>query len=275
MATTTGRATGKSYVIGKGKLYFAPFTPGTKTIAVAERYLGNSPELSSTISQDTLDHIDADQGLNVKDDQVTIQNDLTGAFKLDSIEPDNVAMWFGGDIENATIMAATAIIDPDQVGKKGRWYQLGTSDINPSGARKVVNVIVSSVVPAVIITDPPVVTVIPALNNFEFDLVRGRVYIEADAPGVTDGTMLRFKYDQEATTRETIIAKGDEVRGAMRFIAHNPHGADKDYFWPYVKVTSNGDYALKGDSWQEMTFNYEVLKRDDTVERLYIDGVPQ
>lgn len=267
--------TGKQYVIGKGKLYFAPFTPGTKTIADAERYLGNSPELSSTISQDTLDHIDADQGLNVKDDQVTIQNDLTGAFKLDSIETDNVAMWYGGDVEKLTVVAATAIVDPDQAAKKGRWYQLGTTDINPSGTRKVTNVIISSVVPAVIPTDPPVVTVIAIPGNFEIDMDRARIFIEADAPGVTNGVMLRFKYDQEAITRETIIAKGDEVRGAMRFIAHNPHGADKDYFWPYVKVTSNGDYALKGDSWQEMSFNYEVLKRDDTVDRLYIDGVPQ
>ena len=263
--------TGKSYVIGKGRLYFDAFLPGTKT-PTGERYLGNSPELSSTIAQDTLDHIDADQGLNVKDDQVTIQNDLTGAFVLDSIENANVALWYGGDTETVSVLAATGVTDPDTTIKRGRFYQIGTSDINPSGTRKVVNVVVSSVVPAVVPTDPPVVTVIPNANNFDIDLELGRIYVEADAPGLTDTTVLRVTYDQEAIVRETTIAKGDEVRGAMRFIANNPHGPDKDYFWPYVKVTSNGDYALKGDSWQQMSFTYEALKRDDTVDRLYIDG---
>src|SRR5262245_58817301 len=116
MATQTG----KTYVLGKGQLFLALFAPGTKTAMDGERYLGNSPELSSSISQDTLDHIDADRGLNVKDDQVTTKNDLTGAFKLDSIDMENVAIWYGGDIETLTIAAATAITDPNVTAKLGR-----------------------------------------------------------------------------------------------------------------------------------------------------------
>lgn len=263
---------GKMYVIGKGRLFFDRFEPGTKT-GTGERYLGNSPELSSTMAQDTLDHIDADEGLNVKDEQVTISNDLTGAFKLDSIETENVAMWYGGDTEKTTIGAATAVIDPDVTVKRGRWYQLGVGEDTPAGTRSITNLIIATVVPAVIPTDPPVVTAIPTNTygaNFEIDLERARVFIESDAPAVPDDTVLRFTYDQEAVTNEITIGKGDEVRGAMRFIAKNPYGQNRDYFWPYVKVTSNGDYALKGDSWQEMDFSFEVLKKDGSTERLYI-----
>lgn len=268
---------GKQYVIGKGRLYFDAFNPGTKVVT-GERYLGNSPELSSTQSFDTLDHVDADQGLNVKDEQITIKNDLTGAFKLDSIEADNVALWFGGDFASSTIIAAVAVVEPDFVAKRGRWYQLGTDVDTPSGTRKITNVLISTVVPAAVQPGPPVVTVVagPALiSDFEFDLERARVYVELDAATIVgDDTSLRVTYDQEGVTREIIIAKNQEIRGAMRFLAANAVGENKDYFWPYVKVTSNGDYALKGDSWQEMSFNYEVLKKDGTTERLYIDGVP-
>lgn len=268
---------GKQYVIGKGKLFFNGFAPGAK-VGSGERYLGNSPELSSSQSADTLDHIDADEGLNVKDESVTISNELTGAFKLDSIENENVAMWFGGDIERSVIVAGTAIVSPDVTAMRGRWYQLGVSDDMPQGTRQVTNVKVATVVPAVIPTDPPVVTDLTAPQlaaNVEFDLERARVYVESDAPDVPDGTVLRFTFDQEAVTREIIIGKGQEIRGQMRFLSKNPVGQQKDYYWPYVKITSNGDYALKGDTWQEMSFNYEVLKLDAKTERVYIDGVPK
>lgn len=270
---------GKNYVIGKGRLFFDKYAPGSK-IGTGERYLGNSPELTSTISQDTLDHIDADQGLNVKDEQVTISNDLTGTFRLDSIEAENIAMWFGGDVDRETIVAATAVTDTDRTMKRGLWYQIGVSEATPSGTRKVTNVTFSTVVPGVLPTDPPVVTAIapgdvPA--NFEIDLDRARVYVELNAPLIdaADGAVIRVKYDQEGVTREIVIAKGQEVRGALRFLSANPIGDQRDYYWPYAKITSNGDYALKGDSWQEMSFNYEVLKKDDNTERAYIDGVAQ
>jgi len=266
---------GKEYVIGKGRLYFNAFPPGSK-IGIGERYLGNSPELSSSTAVDTLDHIDADQGLNVKDESITISNDLTGSFKLDSIETANVAMWFGGDIENSVILAATLLVSPDVIVRRGMWYQLGVSDDMPQGTRRVTNVKISTVAPGATPSDPAVVTALTPeqlLANVEIDLERARVYVELDAPDIADNTVLRFGYDQEGVTREIIIGKGDEIRGQMRFVANNAHGPDKDYFWPYVKVTSNGDYALKGDTWQEMTFDYEVLKLDAKTERVYIDGV--
>ena len=82
---------GKHYVIGKGKLYFDPFIPGTKTPS-GERYFGNTPDFSESQSINKLDHIDADQGLNVKDDSVITQNDLSIAFGTDNISTDNVAL---------------------------------------------------------------------------------------------------------------------------------------------------------------------------------------
>jgi hypothetical protein len=265
---------GKQYVIGKGKLHFDQFATGTK-IGIGERYLGNTPELTQSRSSDTLDHMDADEGLNVKDESITITNDITGSFSTDNIEPANVALWFGGDIDKSTIVAATAVVEPDFVATRGRSYQLGKTADTPQGTRSITNVTIATITPGALPADPVTVTPLPALDgNVDIDLDRGRVYIEPDAPDITDGDVLRVTYDQEGVSRQIIIAKGQEVRGALRFLATNPVGERKDYFWPYVKITANGDYALKGDDWQTMSFNFEVLKLDATTERVYIEALP-
>lgn len=267
---------GKKYVLGKGRLYLALFGAGTKT-STGERYLGNSPELSTTQSAETLDHIDADQGLNVKDESITISNDLTGAFALDSIDVQNVALWFGGDIERATVASAVGIIEPDTTMKRGTWLQLGAAPDQPQGTRSVDNVAISIITPGATPQDPVVVTAVTPqqlADNFEIDLEAGRIYLEPGSALITDTTVLRVTYDQEALTNEIVIGKGMEIRGALRFLARNPKGENKDYFWPYVKITSNGDYALKGDTWQQMSFSFEVLKLNDSTERVYVTNRP-
>jgi hypothetical protein len=264
---------GKNYVLGKGKLYFDMIEPG-KTVGIGERYFGNTPELSSAQSQDTLDHIDADQGMNVKDEQVTISNDMTLTFASDNIEPDNFALWYGGDVDKMTVAAAPGITDPNQITlKRGLWYQVGVDADTPSGTRNISNVVISKVVPPVPPATDPTLAPITNANNVDVDLVRGRIYIEPDAPDLVDGDVLSVTYDQGGITRTVIVSKGKEIRGALRYIADNPVGPNSDHFWPYVKLTPNGDFALKGDTWQQMSFTAEVLKKDGTTERLYIDGV--
>lgn len=264
---------GKNYVLGKGRVFFDQFKTGTKT-NTGERYLGNTPEFSQTQAQESLDHIDADQGLNVKDESIIISNELTGSFVSDNISNENIAMWFGGDTSALVVAAAAAVVEADRTITLGRTYQLGTTAATPMGTKKITNVKIDIITPGALPADPPVVTALATLaGNVEIDLERARLYIESDAPDLEDGDVIRVTYDQEAYSREIIIAKGQQVSGALRFLADNPHGKNRDYFYPYVKITSNGDYALKGDSWLQMSFNFEVLKKDGSTERAYIDGV--
>ena len=83
--------------------------------------------------------------------------------------------------------------------------------------------------------------------------------------------MLTIEYDIEAGTRKTVIGKGVQLAGALRFISANPIGTQKDYYWPYVKLSPNGDFNLKGDEWQQIPFTFEVLKKDATTARVYIE----
>ena len=78
--------------------------------------------------------------------------------------------------------------------------------------------------------------------------------------------------DRDIAQRTAHFGAGTEVRGALRYISTNPVGPKKDVYWPYVKLTPNGDFSLKGDEWQTIPFTFEVLKKDNVTPRVVIDG---
>lgn len=252
--------TANNYVLGRGRLYFDRFADGTKT-KTGEMYFGNTPTLTVTQSNTALDHYSSEGGLKIKDASVTLQNDMSGKFSTDNIQLDNLALWFLGTSGSVTQAAATALSETVAV-KLGRFYQLGVSAATPSGARNATNVVVKKGTTTVVM-----------LNNYELDLPNARIYIEPDAAGIIDGDSLTITYDLQAATRTQTIAKGTQIFGALRFMSDNPVGGNKNHYYPYVKLTSDGDYALKGDAWQDMNFTVDILKLDDVTERAYIDGI--
>lgn len=257
---------GRQYSVGKGRLYFEQFVDGSMNPINGELYFGNTPELMVTQSDETLDHYDAESGFNVKDEQITIQKDMMGSFGTDNISMENITLFFTGDRE-ATIIVAAVGEQEVVTAALGRHYQLGKSAEMPSGARGVSNVVITK--PAVDPLDPAVTVALA--GNVDVDLALGRIYIESDAPDVLAGDLLTITYDVVGGERDIVIGKGKEVRGALRFIADNPIGPNDDHFWPYVKLTPNGDYALKSSEWKTMSFSFEVLKKDSGTDRVYVD----
>ena len=248
---------GKNYTLGRGKLYFDPFAAGTQTLT-GQRYFGNTPEFSTSSDSEELEHFDSDNGVNVKDDSVTLSNTRSGSFTTDNINLDNVALFFLGAKSTLTQTALTAQSETRAV-KRGRFYQLGLTDTNPTGYRFLNNVVVKIGS-----------TVVAAANNFELDLDTGRIYIEAGAPDITEGAQLAITYDVKAYTQDRVISSSNEAVGALHFESTNPKGKLFDYDWPYVKITPNGDFSLKsGDDWQTIPFNVEFLKKG-SLETVYI-----
>jgi hypothetical protein len=253
-----------NYVVGAGKLFFNQFLPGTKTLSGGSRYLGNSPELSLSQDEDKLDHYNSDGGVKVKDASVTLQNDSSGSFSLDDISPENLALWFRGAVESNVIAggAVAAYVVSDAV--LGSTIQLGLSDTDHIGARNVSAVTVKNMVGG------GAGVVVAAAGNYELDAVTGRVTILEDAPGIDDGDPLSIAYTAAAGTEEIVIAAGTQIEGRLEFFAANRAGENRDYIWPYVQIRPDGDFALKGDDWQSMTFSLEILQLNDSTERQYI-----
>lgn len=253
-----------NYTLGRGELHFGQFKPGTR-IPRAERYLGNSPELSYSASVETLDHYNSDRGIKVKDASVTLQQDYAGAMSLDSIDKPNLAYFFLGDVVTITTAMRTVTGEDHEGVELGASFQLGTSAADPAGVRQVSAVTVANkTVPA----NVPVAGV-----DYVVDLVRGRITIQEGATKLKKGDTVTVGYTVDASTRDQVISKGQTIEGSLRYIANNPAGEAIDYFMPYVKLTPNGDFNIKGDDWQVLAFNIEIVKKG-SLEAIYADGLP-
>ena len=67
-----------------------------------------------------------------------------------------------------------------------------------------------------------------------------------------------------------VIGRADTIFGAVFFESDNAEGDNTNYWFPYCSITPNGTFALKGDTWQVMSFTIEALKRDNATQRVYI-----
>ena len=346
-----------NYVVGRGRLFFGQFKKGTRR-PQGQRYFGNTPELSTTQDEDTLDHYSSEGGVRVKDASVTLQNDQTGSFSCDNISMPNLALWYRGEMirrieagsgaatgtitlanavpaegdtitingtpitfraapgpndiaiagtlgaqaisianflnetpilgvtataagsvvtlrstapgtagndvtlakagDNITVSGATLTggtdVTENMVLYRGMWFQLGQNAATPQGVRNVGSVQIEGVDEDSIVVEE----------------ATGRFYINSDAEDVADGVEYAVSYGISPTVEDIVIAKGETIEGELTFLANNAAGENKDYYWPYVKLTPDGDLPLKGDDWQTMTFSVEILKRDAVTERQYI-----
>lgn len=255
-------ATVNNYTLGRGEVHFAQFRAGT-LIPRGERYLGNTPAFAITATQENLDHYSSDRGVRVKDASVLLQLDYTGSLTTDNVDMSNLSYFFLGD---KTLTTTVQVVVPSEVigpVESGLSYQLGTSAQNPSGVRGI---------SAVTLKPAGTGTAFVAGVDYVVDLVTARITI-LDGGAITEGSSPVAGYTVGASTREQVIAKSKTIEGSLRYLAKNPQGNQIDYFMPHVKLTPNGDYALKGDDWQALTFNVEIIKKG-SLEAIYLDGQP-
>ena len=256
-------ARAKNYTLGAGKLYFDRLD--ANGVSTGEFYIGNTPSLTYSSDEERQEHYSADEAARDKDASIVIRSDVTIGFTTDDIQPENMAMLFKGDAATLATASDTDVEETITV-NRGRWYQLGVDASNPSGLREIT---VSSV------TDDEVSPVaIPGGDggvNYELDEALGRIYIKEDATGIADGDDIIITYDVAASSRTIIINEGDQVKGALRYIADNTTGENRDHYWPLVEISPDGDYEFKGDDWNEMSFSGEVLK-SGTLAKHYVDG---
>lgn len=252
----------KQYTLGRGRIFFDAFLAGTKT-KTGERYFGNTPSLSLTMESETLDHFDSDGGVRVKDDSVLLELNRTGTFTTDNIDVENVALFLLGTASVLAQSAGSVVDEAIADVKQDRYYQIGATVGNPAGVRGItaVTVKVGAATKAV-------------GTDYTVDLTLGQIYV---VPGgtIVDGEDLLVSYTRSANSRSRIVtAANATIDGALRFVATNPKGTLLDYYMPYVRLSPNGEYALKGDEWQQISFNLDIQKLDDNTESIYVDGRP-
>lgn len=253
----------QNYTLGRGKTSFAMFLPQTQ-IEAGSRYLGNTPSLAMNAETETLDHYSSDSGIRRKDQSVDLQRDRGGAFTTDSINPGNIALLMQGDHSTIATAAGTGVETLIVGAEQGLTYQLGVTPTAPAGARMVSDVVVT-------LTGTPATTYVLG-TDYVIDPERGTLtLLERATGGIAQGANLTVTFDVAAASRIQIVSGAKTIEGALRYRADNAVGLNYDYYWPWVKLTPNGDFELKGDEWQAISFNFEVLEKDG-LAAVYVDG---
>lgn len=257
----------KNLVLGAGKLFFDRFDDdGAKT---GEFYIGNTTSFSYSSDEERQEHFSSDEAAREKDASIVIRSDATVSFTTDDIQPENLAMIFKGTAEALAVSADASTVENITV-KRGRWYQLGVDVANPTGARLITMTSLTD--------DAGTPVAVPGGDggvNYLVDEDLGRIFIKEDATGVADDDVLIATYAIAASTRSVIISAGEQITGALRYIADNTTGPNVDHYFPKVEISPDGDYEFKGDDWNEMSFSGEVLTttlNGTTLAKHYADG---
>lgn len=274
------RSSDDNLVVGRGRTYLDLRING---IYQGERYLGNTPDFTLSSSADKLEHYSSDRGFKVKDKSINIENSRSGSVTTDNISFANVALMFGGVDTTQMQSAQTGIKELVNGGnpvRRARQYQLGVDSDNPQGLGAIdpasftigyadANLSISTGDGD--ISTIPGVTTLPA-TNYSLDPTTGALWIEDDAPQIVGEVVLVVSYDRQASSRVVVVSGDDVVEGALRFVSDNPTGDQKHYYFPLVSISPDGDYALKGDDWQQLGFTFDVLERDCETKAVYIYG---
>lgn len=253
----------KNYTLGRGEVHFSRFKPGTQ-MPSGFYYIGNTPEFNLTIESETLDHFSSDRGIREKDDSVPLEVTRTGSLITDNIDPKNVALFFFGEESTVTQAAVASSTETLEEIKAGHSYKLGVTAQNPTGY--------FGIDTDGFVVEVGAVELVPG-TDFEMNYDTGVLTFLEGSSVAVDGADVDVTYAVKSHTRDRVISGSDPVEGAMMYIAFNPKGRNFDYYLPYVKITPNGDYALKGDEWQQIPFTIEALK-PTSGEAIYMDGRP-
>ena len=254
----------QDYTLGRGKISLAPIVAGVKS--AGERYVGNSTEFNLNTESEELEHFSSDEGIKEVDESVILQLTRSGTLTLDNINDENLALHLLGEISDFTQMNTPVVGESIGQPQPGLSYQLGETLENPQGVRDVSAVSVT--------IDPTGMSSIAALGvDYELDSELGRVTIIEG--GAIDGSVeASIDYTPSASTRKRIVTGAKStIEVALRFISTNPKGPRRDILIPKVTLSPSGDWSLKGDDWQTLTFNLKVGKNIGQAA-MYIDGRP-
>lgn len=249
--------TSTTLVIGRGELYFGRFRPGT-TESEGEMYLGNTPGFAVNRAVEEVERFTSYGGQQVKLDTLVLRETNSANITTDNLDMDNMALWFGG-IADYSGQTAIGIITEEFVVKRGRHYQLGTS-VEPFGVRHVE--------PDITFTKSGSPLAIG--GNFELRGTEGRFFVLDDAVDIVDSDEITVSFQWRGSQSSSTEPTHDNVVGSLRFIATNPVGPRKNYFFPYVALSPSGSFDLKGDQWQQIQLNADVRKLNPTANFFYV-----
>lgn len=251
----------QNYTYGRGEVHFARFKPGTFQ-PDGFLYFGNTPAFGFTNQVQELDHNSSDHGVGELDFSVPTSVTRSGMLTTDDINLDNIALQFFGSKAKVTQTSATGATETFNGVVQGLGYQLGRTDSNPAGIRNVTNVVVTVAAATKVLG-----------TDYAVDPKSGFVQILAGG-GIASGANVTVTYDKIASSYDLVLSGSTPIEGAIRYFSDNPFGANFDVLLPWVRLSPNGEFALKADNaLQQLQFSMKVLKISGQ-SAAYVSGQP-
>jgi|SRR5699024_1829978 len=239
-------------VLGAGRIYFQQ--EGEEH----ERYLGDTPELSLTMTSETVDLFSSDGPVAELRASVLTQIERTGNFTCNNIDPENIALFFAGKYEDDTQSTISSTQETFEDTVPGGIYRLGVSPSSPYG---VVDVTVTGVSDETGSPSP-----LSEGDDYIVDEEYGAVQLLKG--GVTE---IEVTYTGGPATVHTVKTTDQvKLRGSLLFIADNSYGENWNVFMPSVELAPDGDFSMKSRTdFQEVGFAISISTPDDGREAIY------
>lgn len=252
----------KNIVLGSGHIYFDIFdAAGDRT---GELYIAETPGFELTIASESIEVDSSDGPVAELIADIATKVTRTASMIVKSISVDVLAMFVMGDISTDTgVSDTTGKINAGKGVKQGLWYQLGQTDIQVSGEQNIT------------LTEITDTTGQVSDTKYIFEEKTGRIYIKVMTSGIDDGTVLTANFTASTSTWERISSNNLGAKtGALRFIADNTYGENRDLYFPKAALKPSGALPFKSrDTVQEMRFDISVLVPDNG-SSVYINGRP-
>jgi hypothetical protein len=247
------------YVIPRGRVYFDAFDDAG--VVQGEDDMGNCPGLGLTIETEKAIHYKSTSGIREKDKSTIVQINRTGSLTCDNVSVANLQKWLAADLV-AKSQDNTAITDEVLAVIPGKHYQLGRSSSNPAGYRNISSLVVESAGGGTTYTEG---------DDYEVDLVSGRLQILVDGDIVAGN--IQFSCAKASKTWSQIKTGGiAELEGALRIIADNATGDNRDYYMPSVVLTPEGELPIITSETEYITMTFSVeIQTPANGSAIYLD----
>lgn len=240
-----------NYVFGSGKVYVDVFD--ANGAATGERYVGSVAGFELSPGVATIDHMNTESGQHVVDKQVITAHNPSVALRLDNVDDDNYLLFVQGT--KTALSQSNAAVTNEQIliATKDRYYQLGKTAALPFGNQNV---------SAVVITGSGGSPTYTVGTDYTVDLTLGRLYIPAGST-IAGGTTIKAAYSKATATGTQVggATQTTPLQGALRFVADNQSGTNRDFYAPVVNFTGNGTAAFKSDNaWSGLAVDCRIMK---------------
>lgn len=256
------KPTAQNIVLGAGYLYFDPEDENGNL--TGERYLGDTPGFTLNVASENLQIMSSDGPVAELLEDIATTVTRSAQITARNISGENLALFVIGDLSEISQSSDPVEAELIRGAQPGRWYQLGATASNPVGVRDISAVSISDDVAA-----------LAAGTDYELDAALGRIYI---VPGgaIDEPTDLTAAYTPAAVSFEQVVSNNlGAKQGALRYLAANTRGANRDMYLPKVTLRPSGELAMKSRTdVQQMVFEAGVGTRGG-LPQVYLNGRPR